>query len=94
MGTGKDLRRYCVHCPDPEYPRQAMQSGWEGRVAVQLQIDPSGVVTSAEIAESSRYPVLDRAALTVARQSRFHIDATSSDRNGSMAYRFRLTERR
>jgi protein TonB len=80
-----------VRCPEPAYPRAAVARGWQGTVDVELRIDPTGAVTNAEIAESSGFPLLDSAALTVARQSRFHIDGTGNGTRGRITYSFRLT---
>lgn len=46
----------------PPYPAEAKRLGEQGTVLLQLTISPSGVVTSAEIVQSSGFPLLDQTA--------------------------------
>ncbi|MEO3473283.1 energy transducer TonB [Roseomonas sp. CAU 1739] len=55
----------------PDYPADARRRGEEGVVRLALQIDADGRVTMAEVAISSGYPALDRAAVEAARRWRF-----------------------
>ncbi len=55
----------------PDYPADARRRGEEGVVRLALQIAPDGTVTAAEIADSSGFPALDRAAAEAARRWRF-----------------------
>lgn len=55
----------------PQYPRRAIQRGWEGRVLIDANIDTSGRVTQAHVFQSSNYNILDRAALSAVKQSTF-----------------------
>jgi len=45
------------------YPAPAKANHWQGRVVIQVSIEPDGRITNAEIQQSSGYPVLDLAAL-------------------------------
>jgi protein TonB len=46
--------------PSPnEYPRIAQQLGQQGKVMLLLTVNESGVVTSAEVQETSGFPILD-----------------------------------
>ncbi len=62
----------------PQYPRVARLRGLEGRVVVTAAVDPLGVVVSSEIAETSGFAMLDRAALEAVRRWRFE----PAQRNG------------
>jgi TonB family protein len=55
----------------PPYPRRARESGWEGRVVVQLDITPQGNVLTATIHESSGYSGLDNSAIQAAKNWTF-----------------------
>ena len=55
----------------PYYPRLAQRRGVEGKVVVALELDASGVVIAARVAESSGSTVLDAAALNALRSWRF-----------------------
>lgn len=54
----------------PVYPQIAIDGHWEGTVIVWVTIGPEGVI-SADVATSSGYPVLDRAALLAAKESTY-----------------------
>ncbi|SLM50130.1 protein of unknown function [Nitrospira japonica] len=45
------------------YPSPAKANHWQGRVVIQVSVEPDGRITNAEIQQSSGYPVLDFAAL-------------------------------
>jgi len=47
----------------PEYPALARHMGWEGRVVLHLTISPQGIVTGADVVQSSGYGDLDQAAV-------------------------------
>jgi TonB family protein len=49
--------------PDPPYPRLAQQEGEQGTVILLLTSDEAGNVLSAEVKESSGFPLLDRATV-------------------------------
>jgi len=49
------------------YPAMARRRGIEGRTVVVIEVDESGMVAGVHIEESSRYAVLDRTALSLAR---------------------------
>lgn len=50
------------------YPALARRRGWQGRVILSLSINARGQLSHLRIAQSSGYPVLDRAALHSLRQ--------------------------
>lgn len=90
-GDGGDLRPWCSQCPTPEYPARARRQGWQGTVDVELHVGRDGAVEQASIGRSSGFAVLDAAAVTVARRSRFRIDV-GSELHGQLRYRFVLEE--
>lgn len=55
----------------PPYPRRARESGWQGRVILQLSITPHGKVMTAAIHESSGYSLLDNSAVEAAKNWTF-----------------------
>lgn len=55
----------------PPYPRRARESGWQGRVILQLSITPHGRVMTAAIHESSGYTLLDNSAIQAAKNWTF-----------------------
>jgi protein TonB len=92
-GGGSDLQASCVVCPVPSYPRRARRRGWEGIVDLRLRIDGAGRVSTVTVARSSGFGVLDDAAATAARRSRFQIrsrEGMSGAVWGRMRYRFEL----
>jgi TonB family protein len=92
-GGGGDLRASCAICPIPEYPARARRQGWQGTVDVELYVDRDGAVAEASIGRSSGFAVLDAAAVTVARRSRFRV-AEGAELRGQLRYRFILDEAR
>ncbi len=98
-GTGGsgDQRAYCVYCPEPRYPLIARARGWQGTVDVGLLVLADGSVDTAGVRRSSGYGALDRAAIAVARQSRFTPPAAAglpTPLRGRIEYRFELTTAR
>jgi TonB family protein len=55
----------------PPYPRKARESGWQGRVVLQLNITSHGRVMTAAIHESSGYSMLDNSAIQAAKNWTF-----------------------
>ncbi len=55
-GTGGDR-------PRPPYPKIALEQGEQGTVTLLMTADDSGNIVSAEVKESSGFPILDRATL-------------------------------
>ena len=55
----------------PPYSRKARESGWQGRVVLQLNITPHGRVMTAAIHESSGYSMLDNSAIQAAKNWTF-----------------------
>jgi len=86
---GGDLRPWCTLCPTPVYPTRARREGWQGTVDVDLRVGRDGEVEQASVGRSSGFAVLDAAAVTVARQSRFRV-IDGAERRGQLRYRFVL----
>ncbi|HKL24785.1 MAG TPA: energy transducer TonB [Desulfuromonadales bacterium] len=57
--------------PLPEYPYLARQRHWQGEVWLMVTVSAAGRVEELEVAESSGYGVLDKAALKSVRRWRF-----------------------
>ena len=51
--------------PQPDYPRLALQRGYEGKVVVNFTVAPSGEISRVELAQSSGFSLLDDAATNV-----------------------------
>lgn len=47
-----------------EYPRLAAMRGWEGKLFINMTIQRDGTLSEIKLSRSSRYPVLDDAAIT------------------------------
>jgi len=56
---GPDPTRYNM---PPRYPREAAQRGQQGMVVLNVTVATDGTALSVQVAESSGYPLLDRAA--------------------------------
>jgi protein TonB len=65
--------------PAPPYPPAARLRGQYGRVVLRVEVSPSGDAERVQVAESSGYDVLDRAAADAVKQWRF----IPARRNGS-----------
>ena len=92
--AGVDLRARCSSCPVPEYPARARRQGWQGTVDVDLQVGRDGVVEQASVGRSSGYALLDHAAVSVARRSRFWLAGGAGGLRGQLRYRFVIEETR
>ncbi|HEX7319447.1 MAG TPA: energy transducer TonB [bacterium] len=60
-----------LNAPIPEYPDLARKAGIEGKAVVKMLIDIDGSVIDVQILKSSGNQMLDEAALTTARKSKF-----------------------
>jgi len=88
-----DLRAFCNSCPVPDYPARARRRGWQGTVDVELRVGPDGAVEQANVGRSSGYALLDHAAVSVARRSRFWLAdgaGLAAGLRGQLRYRFVL----
>lgn len=65
--------------PAPSYPPAARLRGQYGRVVLRVEVSPSGDAETVQVAESSGYDILDRAAADAVKQWRF----IPARRNGS-----------
>jgi len=78
---------------EPSYPARARRAGAEGRVVVRVAISAEGTVTALTVQESSGSALLDEAALSAARASRFSPasrDGVAEPSEAVAAYRFEL----
>lgn len=57
--------------PKPAYPTVARKGGMEGRVVLRVQVRRDGTVSGVEVAQSTGYSVLDRAARSAVVHWRF-----------------------
>ncbi|MFQ6033652.1 MAG: energy transducer TonB [Candidatus Bipolaricaulia bacterium] len=64
------IPRYDLN-PPPSYPEVARRRGYEGTVLLAVRVRKDGGVAAAQIAETSGYEVLDRAAVRAVRAWRF-----------------------
>jgi len=71
QGTGGGIHAGYLHCPRPDYPRLARQQGWQGTTLLRVKVRVDGVPGSVEVAESSGYEVLDKAALQAVHTWKF-----------------------
>ncbi len=90
--TFGDVRPLCLSCPVPRYPLRARREGWQGEVDVGVEIAVDGRVAQATVMRSCGHAVLDKAALEVARRSRFSAPSSGQLYRGSIKYRFVLGE--
>ncbi|NJD07435.1 MAG: energy transducer TonB [Methylococcaceae bacterium] len=58
-----------LHNPPPDYPEDAMDRGWEGRVLLKVRILPNGKPDAVQVAKSSGHASLDAAAIKVVKSS-------------------------
>jgi TonB family protein len=94
-GVG-DLRLACEYCPTPRYPRTAVARKVEGVVQVGFTLTSDGRVGEVEVRSSSGDHELDRAAVDVARRSRFRLPVPLADAapgHGYLEYQFQLARR-
>lgn|GEM_PF-6033320 len=56
----------CVRCPQPAYPKAAVEEQIEGSTRLLLDIDPNGNVTNVRVSRSSGSSLLDHAAMEAA----------------------------
>jgi TonB family protein len=61
---------------------------------VDLRVDRDGTVEHASVGRSSGFAVLDSAAVTVARRSRFRVETGGDGLRGQLRYRFILEDPR
>lgn len=73
-GNGNGLgagRPDYLRSPQPRYPSQARQNGWEGTTILRVEVLADGVTGVVEIVQSSGYRSLDEAAIDAVRAARF-----------------------
>jgi len=57
-----------LHDVPPAYPDEARLRGWEGRIVLKFLVTTGGRVEEVTVVQSSGHAILDRAAVTAARQ--------------------------
>ncbi len=60
-----------LQAAQPEYPDVARQAGIEGRAAISMLVDTTGLVAQVQVYAGSGSTLLDEAALAAARECRF-----------------------
>jgi periplasmic protein TonB len=76
--------------PAPEYPRQSLREGQEGVVTMHVTVGEDGRVLAAQAVKPSPWPLLNNAALRVAR-SRWRFEPRGL-RTVEISVRFELTK--
>ena len=66
-----DVRTAYANNPAPPYPEYARQAAWEGRVVLRVYVNAQGRPEQIHIQKSSKYTLLDDAALQTVRRWRF-----------------------
>jgi TonB family protein len=69
-GSGGSRPRY-IENPKPDYPLEARNKGYEGKVLLQVEVLLNGRVGDIFVKESSGYEVLDQSALDTVKKWRF-----------------------
>jgi len=85
-----------ISLPEPVYPVWSRKRGEEGRVVIQVEISAEGQVLKVQVADSSSYARLDRAALEAVRKAAFRPATDAGHPVGSItkvAYKFQLERR-
>jgi protein TonB len=81
--------------PEPVYPVLSRKRGEEGRVIIEIEVSAEGKVLRAQVANSSSYPRLDRAAIKALQMATFK-PATEYGKPvesiTKVAYRFELKQ--
>lgn len=57
--------------PEPEYPEEAEERGWQGKVLVRARILSTGKPDQVQVQKSSGYPSLDASAVRAVKSSLF-----------------------
>jgi len=60
-----------VKSPPPVYPEAEKKAGTEGKVIIKALVDKTGKVVEVEVAKTSGYEALDKAAVEAAYQNEF-----------------------
>lgn len=66
-----DSRPFAHENPRPVYPATARRRGMQGTVLLRVAVGVTGRVTRVELIKSSRFRILDRAAISCVRRWRF-----------------------
>ena len=60
-----------IESPSPRYPTRALRRGESGEVLLRIQVDTRGMPVQVDVASSSGFRELDRAAVSAAQRWRF-----------------------
>jgi len=74
-----ELSLACPQRPPPDYPAMSRRQGEQGRVVLRVELDETGRITSARVAESSGFKRLDEASLAAIK----HWQCNAAVRNGT-----------
>lgn len=77
---------------EPEYPENAQNNGWSGKVGLLIKFDPSGNPKSIIVEEKSGYYELDESAKRAAKSWKIYITDNGTPVSGTVriGIRFRL----
>jgi len=59
--------------PSPEYPKEALEQSWEGRVEVLYYVNTGGFVEQIQVSHSSGHIILDNAAIKALSRYRYEL---------------------
>jgi protein TonB len=76
-GTGPVVPPNYQRPPQPRYPAQARQQGWEGTAVLRVEVRADGAPGAVLVLQSSGHPVLDDAAVVAVRGARFQVGQTA-----------------
>lgn len=83
--------------PAPRYPFEARRKGWHGTVILSVAVDKDGHPANIKVAESSKYRILDEAAIKTVKTWKFHpakLGNLSVESSVRVPIRFRLEDER
>ena len=60
-----------IYKVSPKYPDEARKKYLEGKVLLKMTVSNEGIVSDAEVVESSGYDILDEAAINAVKEWRF-----------------------
>ena len=80
LGKGSE-KITCLNCVKPEYPKLAIQRGYEGILKLKVTIQKNGAVKHVLVTESTGYKILDYAGIKAAQESKFYPLSKQSELN-------------
>ncbi len=76
--------------PQPPYPKIALAQGEQGTVVLWLTVDGTGAIISAEVKETSSFPLLDRSTMEFVKRH-WRIPSASNERLFEATITYRLS---